>query len=259
MCDQCSQANRILFLTACFGLDKPRPCVLPALPNSCKRVCYTETTLVADPTPGWEYVCFTESEKTIVMECIWIKGITRPNVLKSRFVKSQFHRLSAVNEFNPTIVIWIDANIQVIADKFQQEIVELLENNLVVTYPHNFLSSAHSDLEAGMEQSPYTIKRYSTEPLKEQLDHYNTKGFTRDVSFKHKHICSGITAVRLSHDRRDETTSMLDKWWAEIMQWSIHDQVCLAFILWQNNISHGLITDGTVTGSSSHWFWNTHS
>lgn len=253
-----NRAERILYLTASFGPELPKEDKPAPYPHVTKFICYTEISRSGDHL-GWEFCHFTAEEQEELKNHIWNKGSTRPNVIKARFVKSQFYRLSAVVAYRPTVVCWIDGNIQLVADHFHTFFARQLDNCAVVTYPHHFLKSAHADVEYASQHSPYLLKRYATEPIKEQIDAYSKDGYTAAESEKDHYLCSGVLAVRLFFDEEEKmrgVTTVLDAWWQEILTWTIHDQVGLAYVLWKRGVKHGMITDGAVTGSSAHWFWH---
>lgn len=221
-------------------------------------MCYTEKAIIGYHL-GWQFCHFTAKEKEELKEHIWRKGSTRPDVPKARFVKSQFYRLSEVVDYSPTVVCWIDGNIQLVKDHFHTFFLSQLDTCVVVTYPHNFLKCAHADVTFASQEIPYLLKRYATEPIKAQIEAYSKDGYTEVTSEKDAYLCSGVLAVRLffgDEEKMKDVTVVLDAWWQEVLAWTIHDQVGLAYVLWKRGVKHGMITDGTVTGSSAHWFWH---
>lgn len=247
-------AERILFITAAFG-DTPRDwtsdgvqsattlgdCIKPV--NS-KFLCYSDS-IKSHST--WEYCTFSDEELTEIKEICYLKANTRPNIIKSRFVKSQCYRLSAVQSFQPTLIVWLDANIQITTADFS-----MYAQGDITLYPHPFLKSAHADIAYSQGNEKMCIRRYSYEPLQEQIDFYTGKGYTQEISSRSNYPCSGI----MIYSPNDKMKLLMNKLWKEIITWSIHDQVSLAYIMWKLDIKHSLITDGTITGSSKHTFIN---
>lgn len=249
--------ERILYLTASFDPELPRECKSAPYPHETKFLCYTEEARTGWHS-GWRFCHFSASEKQQLKEHVWSKGSTRPNVLKARFVKTQFCRLAEVVAYAPTVVCWIDGNMQIVSDNFCQLFLPLLADNLIVTYPHNFLAHAHDDVRSVRNDTPHMVKRYATEPVQQQIDVYTADGYTEEVSNAHGYICTGIVAVRPYYNtpQAASVTQMMDAWWQEILTWSIHDQVGLAYSLWKRDVKHGMICDGKITGSDGHWYWH---
>jgi len=253
-----NRAERILYLTASFGPELPKEDKSAPYPHVTKFMCYTESPKSGSHL-GWQFCHFTAEEKEELKNHIWNKGSTRPNVIKARFVKSQFYRLSEVVAYRPTVVCWIDGNIQLSENHFHTFFLSQLDTCAVVTYPHNWFKYAHADVEYASQETPYLLKRYATEPIKGQMEAYSKDGYTEAEGEKDGYLCSGVLAVRLffgDEEKMKDITAVLDAWWQEIMTWTIHDQVGLAYVLWKRGVKHGMITDGTVLGSSAHVFWH---
>jgi hypothetical protein len=190
---------------------------------------------------------FTNQEISELKDIIYEKANTRPNVIKARFVKIQGYRLSKVREFNPSLIIWIDANIEIRTDDFHTYARE----SPFTLYKHNFLNTAHADLRNAMnDKCMYLVKRYAYEKLQEQLDAYIEDGFIETIT--NKYFCSGIVLIRTSQ----HVEKILDSWWRDVIKWTIHDQASLSYIFWKNNLSFSLIPEGEICNSPKHWFWH---
>lgn len=238
--------ERILYLSANFGNEICKRQVKPATPHISKFICYSD---IKKDDDVWEYCNFTDDEILELKDVIYKKANTRPNIIKSRFVKTQCYRLSRVKEFNPSIIIWIDANIEIISDDFHT----YCGKSLITLYKHNFVNSAHQDLIFSMnDKNIYLIKRYAYENLQEQLDAYIKDGFTEEISLENKYTCTGIVLMRMER----QVEKLLELWWKGIVEWTIHDQVTLSYTLWKSGLPFSLIPEGEIIGSPKHWFWH---
>jgi hypothetical protein len=251
-----SSIKRILYITAKFGDENPKDIVKSVGNEIVKYICYTDAeydNINNNPNIiNCEYCRFNEEEKREICNVIYNKGMTRPNVIKARFVKTQFYKLQKVKEFNPDIVIWIDASMQIIKDDFHYLIEDLLNDSIICTYPHNFLTNYIEDLDYVLNLKTIGIvKRYGDEPIKQQKDFYISEGFTEEVTNKKEYLCTGIVGFRLN----EENITLLNLWWQDILKWSIHDQVSLFYILFKHIIKHSYIRSGTIVGSDYHRFW----
>jgi hypothetical protein len=251
------QKERILYLTAKFGNEIPKGIAKPLNTDIFKYICYTddkEAKLNNNLTMlECEYCRFNEDEKKEISDVIYDKGMTRPNVLKARFVKTQFYKLQKVREFNPTVVIWVDGNIQIIKNDFHSVIKTTINNAVICTYPHNFLNNYIKDLDFTLEnKSTGIVKRYGDEPIEQQKEFYIQEGYTIEKTMKKEYLCTGIYGLYLN----EKSINMLNLWWQDILKWSIHDQVSLFYILFKHNIDNSYIRTGTILGSDYHWYWH---
>ncbi len=254
-----SPIRRILYITAKFGEENPKDIPKYNGGETIKYICYTDVEykrINNDPNiMNCEYCRFNDEEKKEISDVIYNKGMTRPNVMKARFVKTQFYRLQKVKEFNPDIVIWIDASMQIIRHDLYYLIKNLLKDSVICTYPHNFLTNYTQDLDHALNvKIPGVIKRYADEPIQQQKECYINEGFTEQITSNKQYICTGIFGITIN----DESINLLNLWWQDILKWSIHDQVSLFYILFKYDIKNSYIRCGTIVDSNNHWFWNHH-
>jgi hypothetical protein len=163
--------------------------------------------------------------------------------------------LQKVREFEPNIVIWIDENIQIIKGEFHLLVKNLLNDSIICTYPHNFLTNYIQDLDCSLnDKDPVLMRRYSDEPIQKQKEFYISEGLTEEIINTKEYLCTGIFGISLN----EESIHLLNLWWKDILKWSIHDQASLFYILFKYNIKNTYIRSGTIVGSDYHWFWNNH-
>jgi hypothetical protein len=92
----------------------------------------------------------------------------------------------------------------------------------------------------------YVAKRYSGEPILEQLVHYyGDPGFTDNKLF-------GMTFFAY---HRSAAPLMLE-WFMENLVWTVQDQVSFPYVLQRSGLSYALF-EGTIDGSNPlfHWDW----
>lgn len=249
--------QRILYITTKFGEEDPKSIIKPSGNEIVKYLCYVDIdnnkVNYDSNIIECEYCKFNEEEKKEISDVIYNKGMTRPNVMKARFVKTQFYRLQKVKEFNPNIVIWIDANMQIIKDDFHHLIKDLLNDSVICTYPHNFLTNYIQDLDFTLEvETSGMIKRYGDEPIQQQKEFYIAEGLTEEFTNEKEYLCAGIFGIIINK----QGINLLDLWWQDILKWSIHDQVSLFYILFKHNIKNSYIRSGNIMESDYHWLWD---
>jgi len=225
---------KVVIVTAIYGTidvvkPVPRQYGLERLQYAC--VIFSNRTIPR--SSGWQQVGLTDSEEEEYDEVQRSKPMTNPEVLKARYIKTNLLNIRSIKDKCVDFVIWIDGSIKVSSSYFVMWQLNMLQSKSVCFFKHNFLDTALEEVVHSLRSDdPYLTRRYQHEPLRQQLQYFYSCGFTDDFSAQTGHISSGIFGIR----NNTEMINFCNQWWKQIVQFSIHDQLCLGFLIWQMDL-----------------------
>lgn len=172
-------------------------------------------------TPGWDYICFTDTNKK---SNVWEvrKVEIDPNLSNrknARKIKILYHHF--VGEYDTTIyvpgysLIKIDLNI----------IADLLK-------PSYNMAALTPNRRKCIYQEANEIMLYTGDPggrIKRQIDHYKNNSMPERIGL----VACGLLVRKVG----DEATQKhCELWWEEILKHSPRDQISFMYIYWKYNL-----------------------
>ena len=187
------------------------------------------------------FICFTDGS---VAPCDGWKLFQVPGELgpikEARRFKLQPHRYL----LDADCSIWIDANIELLADPETLAGAHLAHRDLAL-HQHPARCCIYDEARVCAE-----IGRDSADILEEQARLYRAAGYPADGGLYE-------TGVLLRHHTA-EVARMNDAWWAEVQALSGRDQVSLPYVLWKLGMEPGLIAGALQTTTGPDFRYRPH-
>ena len=162
-----------------------------------------------------------------------------PKMLEWRFIESDWY-------------VWIDSSLK-LKDTFPDiaaHILKVAGNNPLVIFPHSAGSSIREEAQRvllSMEnEHEYLIRRYSGEPILEQLIHYyGDPDFVDNQLF-----ATGFFAYHRS------AAPLLQEWFNHTATWSLQCQISFPYVLQKSDLGFSLF-EGIINGDNPYvtWHW----
>ena len=162
-----------------------------------------------------------------------------PKMLEWRFVDSDWY-------------VWIDSSLRIKPDltDLPGQILEVAGNNPLVLFRHTAANSIREEAQRVLmsmaNNHEYLIKRYSGEPILEQLIHYHG-----DPDFvDNKLFATGFFAYHRS------AAPMLQEWFNHTVTWSLQCQISFPYVLQKSGLKFSLF-EGEINGDNPYitWHW----
>ena len=220
---------KILLVSAVYGATD----IIKAVPRQHGVVGLEYACVLFSDSPasaGWQNVYLTIDEEHLFRQALHHKPNTRADVLKARFVKSNMLSLKVIQDQSVDFVIWVDGSIKITSAFFIMWQLNILRSRPVCFFKHNFLDNALEEvIHSSRADDSYVQQRYRHEPLQEQLQFFYQEGFTDEISTRIGHISSGIFGIR----NIPLMVKFCQEWWKQIYNFSIHDQLCIGYLIWK--------------------------
>jgi len=182
-------------------------------------------------TPGWEYIVFTDKQiESRNWKVIQVPLIDNNPQLTARYYKLNFHVVWPYLNADDKRTIWIDGSFIINCD---------LNAFWFKNFKFPFSSPAHPLRDCVYLEAEACIKnkRSNEESIQKHIDKYKAEGIPAHNGM----ISSGIL-LRFATDTR--VTDFCEKWWNELKENSIRDQISFAKINFQMpNICHKFAFD----------------
>ena len=171
--------------------------------------------------PGVDFIAFTdrpmESDYWMVVEAMAESSTPR---LAAKWHKIVGGRIFPFYDY----AIWLDANQEIISPTFVDEALADLGPHGFALHKHSFRSDIYDEAEFSE-----TMPKYAGQPIIKQAEHYWDEGLPRD---------SGLwSCASMARARSDKLDALMNDWWAEILAWSLQDQISLPYVLWKHGIT----------------------
>ena len=162
-----------------------------------------------------------------------------PKMLEWRFVDSDWY-------------VWIDSSLK-LNNKFSDlpaQILKLAGDNPLVLFKHTAAESIRDEakrvLHSMANNHEYLIKRYSGEPILEQVIHYHG-----DPDFVDNQLFA--TGFFAYHRR---AAPMLQEWFNHTVTWSLQCQISFPYVLQKSGLGFSLF-EGIINGDNPYvtWHW----
>jgi hypothetical protein len=193
-----------------------------------KVVVYTAVTghydyvhAPAKKVPGWDYLCFTDEISTARPG--WdVRALPHKyldQIRRARIAKILSHRFLCDYD----ISIWIDANIGIRGDLAAFSIMALADADIAF-----FRHGAHRPSVAAEIQACEQAGKAPMEVMSLQYEHYCAQGFTDNAGIIPE------TGVIIRRHHHPAVRTAMEEWWAELLKYSVRDQISLPYIVWKN-------------------------
>lgn len=192
--------------------------------------------------PGVRWVAFLDTLSTYPHPDWEIRYIERPVGVSPRRWAKRFKMLphAFLPEFSQSL--WVDGTVRVDSSTFAAEALACAEPSGIAMFAHPERDDVVDEANVSL-----TMPKYQTEPIAPQVEHYIRNGLPRHSGL----WCGGIIARHHTKLVRE----LGEAWLAEVDRWSIQDQLSLAWIVHQRNITPGAFPSSlyqnpwlTVTG-----------
>lgn len=174
-------------------------------------------------TDGWEYVCFSDK---ILKSKTWNVNVISNEYdrksLKAREVKIKYN-----NYIDADLSIWVDGSILINCD---------LNNFIEHYHTGNFSIMKHPSRTCIYKEAfaCMAINKDIPEIIRTQIEKYRNEGMPKDLGM----VGSGIMVRKKDSD----VISFCEKWFDEVRNGSIRDQLSFNYINWKYPIGHNLMT-----------------
>jgi hypothetical protein len=140
--------------------------------------------------------------------------------------------------------VWLDSTFKIKDEYFIDRFITMAEDTQLLLYRHPERNSIKEELEIInamiLRGDKYMLKRYSGEPIKEQVEYYlNDSAFVDNKLF-----AMGFFAYHKS------ISKMLEEWFIHNAIWSIQDQISFPYVLDKFSPSYKIIDDGNIFQNS---------
>jgi len=181
-------------------------------------------------TPGWKYVCFTDSEKLFKArkDYIWDIRMVKDSSLKS----AKFARKIKICHFGFLpgfdISIWVDANIVVNCnlDLFLQKYHRVDKDFTIMKHPHR--NCVYEEAEECIRR-----KKGFRDVIIRQIEKYRKEGFPPNQGL----VASGVIVRPFN----EKVNYFMKHWWEQVEKYSKRDQISFNYVLWEIPLSINLI------------------
>lgn len=183
-------------------------------------ICFTDSTDQEVPAP-FRRVVFPPLSR----EAVDGSSAARANLSAKRF------KLTPWQFLDHERVIWIDANMEIVAAGFAREALASTRDG-VAFFRHPRRSCVYKEAEAllGLESQG---GKFADQPITEQIDSYRADGYPES----HGLWASGVIAWELSEPKARRLGS---EWMSEVELWSVRDQLSLPVVVWRLGMEPGL-------------------
>lgn len=203
-----------------------------------RSACYTCITggynelLPHPPNPDVDWIAFVDNPVLIEPHGQdWESGTSwqlRPchpytgnDRLRAKYHKLHPHRVLPDYDHS----VWIDGTVSVLDPDFPNQAMAYVNDSGLALWPHPFRQDAYSEMLVSA-----AMPKYVNEPMFEQMGHYNHVGFPFDY---------GLWAGGVLARHHTKVEPLMQTWWANILRWSIQDQLSLPFVLWRLGATPG--------------------
>ena len=191
---------KIAVVTAIFGgKDTPKP--FPSQSVEC------------------DYYCFTEANSPVPLPNF-------PDRLKAKYFKLQAHRVLPGYD----AYVWIDGNIEVKSADFVKVMTDRLDGIRIQRHHERDTIKEEIDFILA-SKNEYLTTRYAAQPLKEEYEHYLSKGMREDAPL---YSCNVFSYTCFTPINR----SIIERWWSLVLAWSWFDQSAFSFLQWDLTSGH---------------------
>ena len=167
-------------------------------------------------------------------------------------LKSKIHKMLEWRFVEADWYVWMDSSIRITASDPAALILETAADAPLCLFRASKRQSIYEEC-SGVRNSlrlrhEYVVKRYSGEPVLEQLVHYyGDPAFTDNRLF-------GMTFFAYHRS----AASLMQDWFNENLTWTIQDQISFPYVLHRSGLNYRLF-EGTIDGANPllHWDWKT--
>lgn len=188
------------------------------------------------------YTAVTGGYDTDSDHCVGVRKVRPRDRFLGNNLNAKIYKVFPFRFFNDDITIWIDGNIDIVDEGFEEYMLSELGGYDMVTLNVEGRSSITDELVEIRKN-----KRYTRYPLEDQVNTYFRRGLPRS----HKLYGNGI----MVRSNTEAVKEMMYRWWYEITSWSVRDQLSLPYVVWKTgNTGRVKIVDiNDVRGKYVNW------
>ena len=173
--------------------------------------------------PGVDFIAFSdrplESDYWRVISEFAREGNPRAVAKSYKILGPQFEPLE---DYDATL--WIDANMEVISPTFVDEALADLGPDGFALHSHSYRDDIYDEAEFSA-----TMPKYDGQPLLDQAEHYWREGIPHN---------GGLwSCASMARARSAKLDALMNDWWAEILRWTLQDQISLPYVLHKHGIT----------------------
>ena len=231
---------KVCIYTACAGdYEKMKPILSQSIP--CDWIAFTEDER------GTEYAGWT-----------WMPLRYNGTKDASPRLRAKWYKVlpwMALPGYEYTI--WIDSSVTVTSPTFAEDMLGYLDGFDLAAFRHPYRTGIYSEAMVSVNMPKYQGQR-----LIEQVKHYSDQGYPADgglwcgtVIARHEDPGDLFAAGILP--RRDSALlhEWMQRWWEEILEWSLQDQLSLPYVSWVLGVQPHVIPGNLYDGK---WFTVQH-
>lgn len=181
---------------------------------------YDELNEPTEKYEGCDFICFTDQKH--ITSNIWkiclVDECDLPANLMNRKYKILPHQFLSSYEYS----LYIDSNVLIIKNPLDLKNKYLLASDLELVLPKHFARNCIYDEAFTLLRSGRTIAY----KVFYQMLNYRNNGYTCQTKMGENNIL-----LR----KHQQTSSIMDLWWSEILKETQRDQLSLAYILWKTD------------------------
>lgn len=137
--------------------------------------------------------------------------------------------------------IWSDGAFHIFNPNFSVEVFSYISNNSIALFSHDQRNCIYKEAEFCKD-----MRKYKNYHIMDQVNFYKNNGYPENNGL----YCGGLIA----RNNKDQKIQMLgERWWEEILKWTIQDQLSLPVILKELNISPTIFGCGINTNPWGAW------
>lgn len=203
---------KIALITALFGdLDTLKEIPIQSIPID--KFCFTNNHIIEN-TYDWKIIYPDYPRHDLC------------NRMKAKYFRMLSHKVEELQSY--TIIIWIDASLQVISNEFINFMIKDIREKDIFFFKHHSRSCIYHEAEFSK-----TSKKYNLEPIDNQIQKYKSDSYPQNNG-----LMETGCFIRIINP---ETNKIMEDWWHENIKYSYQDQISLPYILWKNKFIAGQI------------------
>ena len=159
-----------------------------------------------------------------------------PKMLEWKFINSEWY-------------IWMDSSVRLKEKDPVDKILEYVGNNQLCLFKHSYGNTIEFEAKRVLQdlknKKEYISRRYSGEPIKEQLSHY-----LNDPNFNDENLF-GMTFFVYNKS----LSNLMEEWFMQNMIWSLEDQISFPYVLYKSKVKYSLF-QGFIDGKNDIFDWD---
>ncbi|MBU2249306.1 MAG: DUF616 domain-containing protein [Gammaproteobacteria bacterium] len=177
-----------------------------------------------------DYYCFYDKEPRHAVDTAWklckaahhpkIPELRRNGKLLAKWYKMQSHKIRVLRNYH--YILWVDGSIKINNRRFVAHYVRATSSGICL-FKHPWRDCIYKEFERVKASDECGRSR-----VMEQIKAYNSIRYPRSNGL----YCGTV----IGRYKNSYTDRVMDAWWAEVVKWSMRDQISLPYVLWRNKM-----------------------